>query len=78
MDLKKVDIHAKAESSTAEGSVKVEAGSWEILNKSGKINGQKVEADSEVLSKISDVKQNLDDTKKKLGKLHDLLKKKTE
>ena len=56
----------------------MEAGSWEILNKSGKINGQKVEADSEVLSKISDVKQNLDDTKKKLGKLHDLLKKKTE
>lgn len=78
VDLKKVDIHAKAESSTAEGSVKVEAGSWEILNKSGKIDGQKVEADSEVLSKISDVKQNLDDTKKKLGKLHDLLKKKTE
>ncbi len=78
MDLKNLDAHAKAESSTAAGSVKAELGSHKIIDQSGEINKQKVEVKSEVLSKASEIKQSAEDTKKKLGKLHDLLKKKTE
>ena len=78
VDLKKLDAHAKVESSTAAGRVKTELGDQKIIDQSGKVNEQKAEVKSEALSKVSEVKQSVDDTKKKLGKLHDLLKKKTE
>lgn len=78
MDLKNLDAHAKAESSTVAGSVKAELGSHKIIDRSGKINEQKAEVKSEALSKASEIKQSAEDTKKKLSKLHDLLKKKTE
>lgn len=78
VDLKKLDAHAKAESSAATGSAKAELGDQKIIDQSGKVNEQKAEVKAEALSKASEIKQSVDDTKKKLGKLHDLLKKKTE
>lgn len=78
VDLKKLDAHAKVESSVVAGSAKAELGDHKVIDQSGKINEQKAEVKSEALAKASEIKQSVDDTKKKLGKLHDLLKKKTE